>query len=130
MNQVDVLIVVDAEGALASGDLGANVYLIDSNKHVGSGNEGQQELMTVCKDGQVINWRITGVSPSSDVVITQYTGQMINDKVCVPIPVTSVDGPYWQGRVEAQGTKGNQQYSVVVSIDGRAMTFDPYLVVS
>ncbi|GAB7262010.1 MULTISPECIES: alpha-pore-forming tripartite toxin MakABE regulator [Dickeya] len=130
MNEIDVLIVVDAEGALASGNLGSNVYLIDTNKYIGSGNEGQEELKTACQDGQVINWHVTGVSLSSDVSIISFTGQMVNDKVCVPVAVSSVNGTYWQGRVEAQGTTGSQQYSVVLGLDGRSMTFDPFIVIS
>ncbi|AYH47022.1 MULTISPECIES: hypothetical protein [Dickeya] len=130
MNEIDVLIVVDAEGALASGNLGSNVYLIDTNKYIGSGNEGQEELKTACQDGQVINWHVTGVSLSSDVSIISFTGQMVNDKVCVPVAVNSVNGTYWQGRVEAQGTTGSQQYSVVLGLDGRSMTFDPFIVIS
>ncbi|MBO8134137.1 MULTISPECIES: alpha-pore-forming tripartite toxin MakABE regulator [Dickeya] len=130
MNEIDVLIVVDAEGALASGNLGSNVYLIDTNKYIGSGNEGQEELKTACQDGQVINWHVTGVSLSSDVSIISFTGQMVNDKVCVPAAVNSVNGTYWQGRVEAQGTTGSQQYSVVLGLDGRSMTFDPFIVIS
>ena len=130
LSQVDVLIVVDVEGALASGDLQSNVYLIDTNKHAGSGSEGQAELYTSCKDGQVLNWSVVGVSPSSDVEITQFTGQMINDKMCVPQAVSTPDGTYWSGRVEAQGFKGNQQYSVVLTMDGKPMNFDPFLKIS
>ncbi|WP_437631612.1 alpha-pore-forming tripartite toxin MakABE regulator [Sorangium sp. So ce854] len=127
MNNVDVLIVVDAEGALASGDLQGNVYMIDTNKHVGSSSEGMAELYTACKDGQIIVWNVAPVSPSSDVEITQFTGQMVNDRVCVPQQVTTPDGDYWEGRVESQGTVGTQQYSVVLTMDGKAMTFDPFL---
>jgi hypothetical protein len=130
MEQVDVLIIADVEGALASGDLQSNVYLIDTNKHAGSGSEGQAELYTACKDGQVITWNVVGVSPSSDVEITQFTGQMINDKMCVPQSVQAPEGVYWEGRVEAQGFTGNQQYSVVLTMDGKAMSFDPFLKVS
>ncbi len=71
LSQVDVLIVADVEGALASGNLQDNVYMIDTNKHAGSGSEGQAELYTAVKDGQVLNWSVVGVSPSSDVNITQ-----------------------------------------------------------
>ncbi|QIG99135.2 MULTISPECIES: alpha-pore-forming tripartite toxin MakABE regulator [unclassified Bradyrhizobium] len=130
LSQVDVLIVADVEGALASGNLQDNVYMIDTNKHAGSGIEGQAELYTAVKDGQVLNWSVVGVSPSSDVNITQFTGQMINDKICVPQSVTTPDGTYWSGRVEAQGFKGNQQYSCVLTMDGKAMTFDPFLKIS
>ncbi|MCU1796306.1 alpha-pore-forming tripartite toxin MakABE regulator [Pectobacterium polaris] len=130
MNEIDVLIVVDAENALASNNLGSNVYLIDTNKYMGSGNEGQEELKTACQDGQVINWHVTGVSQSSDVSILSFTGQMVNDKVCVPVAVNSINGTYWQGQVEAQGTTGGQQYSVVLDLDGRSMTFDPFIEIS
>jgi hypothetical protein len=130
LSQVDILVVADVEGALASGDLQSNVYLIDTNKHAGSGSEGQAELYTSCKDGQILNWSVVGVSPSSDVEISQFTGQMIDDKKCVPQAVTTPDGTYWSGRVEAQGFKGNQQYSMVLTMDGKPMTFDPFLKIS
>ena len=126
--QVDVLIVVDVEGALA-GTLQDNVYLIDTNKYVGSGNEGQAELRTKCSEGQTIVWHVTPVSPASNVTITQFTGQMIDDKICVPKQYDSPDGPYWSGLVESQGTTGQQQYSVVLTMDGKAMTFDPFLII-
>jgi hypothetical protein len=128
MKNVDVLIVVDVEGALA-GALDDNVYMIDTNKHVGSGNEGQRELQTACVDGQIITWQIAPVSASSDVEITGFTGQMIDDKICVPQQVTVLGNTYWEGRVEAQGVTGSQQYSVVLTADGKAMSFDPYLVI-
>lgn len=129
MDQVNVLIVVDVEGALA-GTLQDNVYLIDTNKHVGSGNEGQVELMTACQDGQVITWNVAPVDPTSDVEIASFTGQMINDKICLPKQYTDADGTYWQAAVEAQGTTGNQQYSVFLTMDGKQLSFDPYLVIS
>jgi hypothetical protein len=127
MNTIDVLIVADVEGALASGDLGSNVYMIDTNKHVGSGNEGQAELYTVCHDTQKISWNVASVAASNDVQIYEFTGQMIGDKICVP--QQGPDGS-WQGTVEAQGTTGQQQYSVILTMDGKQMSFDPFLVIS
>jgi hypothetical protein len=128
MNTIDVLIVVDVEGALA-GDLTDNVYLIDTNKWVGSGSEGQVELRTACTDGQMITWHVVGVSPSTDVEIVGFNGQMIADKICVPQQVKTPDGTYWEGRVESQGAASTQQYSVNLTMDGREATFDPYLVI-
>lgn len=129
MSQISVLIVVDVEGALA-GSLQENVYLVDTHKHVGSGREGQAELQTACHDGDIINWAVVPVAPTSDVEIHGFTGKMIDDGVCVPQPVQSPAGNYWQGRVEARGTTGNQQYSVVLTMAGRQMTFDPFLAIS
>lgn len=129
MNQVSVLIVVDVEGALANG-LGNNVYLVDTNKYTGSGAEGTNELVTACLDGQVINWTVSPIAPSTSIQITAFTGGMVDDKICVPKQYSSPDGPYWSGRVEAQGFTGQQQYSVTMSADGHSMTFDPFLQIS
>ncbi len=129
MDTVDVLIVVDVEGALAS-DLGDNVYLIDTNKYVGSGSEGQEELQTHCTDGQMIAWNVVPVAADTDVEIVGFTGQMITDGVCTPQQVTTPDGTYWEGRVEARGTTGQQQYSVNLTMDGKQASFDPFLVIA
>lgn len=128
MKTIDVLIIVDVEGALA-GSLSDNVYLIDTNKYLGSGAEGQVELRTVCANGQTINWRVVSVSPSNDVEITAFIGQMVNDNICVPVKQGLATDIYWAATVEAQATTGNQQYSVELTMDGRKMTFDPYIVI-
>jgi len=129
MKTIDVLIVVDALGSLA-GKLQDNVYLVDTNKHIGSGHEGQAELRTACSDGQLIRWRVEPISPSNDVTISRFTGKMVEQKVCTPKREGSPDDEYWEGRVETQGSVGNYQYSVVLSIDGREQSFDPFLVVT
>ncbi|HAA58135.1 MAG TPA: hypothetical protein DCE42_25455 [Myxococcales bacterium] len=128
MKTIDVLIVVDVEGALA-GTLSENVYLIDTNKYFGSGSEGQEELRTACLDGQVIQWRIQPVAVSNDVEITGFTGQIISENICNPEKVTALGETYWTSRVETQGKSKTYQYSVNVTADGKAMTFDPFLVV-
>jgi hypothetical protein len=126
--QINVLIVVDVEGALASGDLGSNVYLIDSNKYFGSGSEGQQELVTACVDGEIIIWSVTPVNPGDDAQIVGFTGQMIDQKICLPAQSTLVTGEtVWAGRVESQGAVAQYQYSCTLSFDGKAMNFDPFL---
>jgi hypothetical protein len=129
MKNVDILIVVDTLGALSSGDLGANVYLIDTNKYVGSGNEGQEELRTACQDGQIIKWRVSPVSPDNNAEISKFTGQIITDNVCNPVKQGIEGDVYWEGRVETRGTSATYQYSVQLTIDGRPMNFDPFLVV-
>ena len=127
-SEINVLIIVDVEGALASGDLGANVYLVDTNKFFGSGSEGQQELVTSCLDGQIIIWSVAPVNPGDDAEITGFTGQMVNSKICTPKQSTLVTGQaVWSGRVESQGVAAQYQYSCVLSFDGKNMTFDPFL---
>ena len=129
--EVNVLVVVDVEGALSSGDLGANVYLIDTNKYFGSGSEGQEELVTSCLDGQIIVWSVASVNPGDDAEITGFTGQIIDQKICVPKQSTLVTGEtVWSGRVESQGAVQQYQYSCTMSFDGKALTFDPFLNVT
>lgn len=130
-NEINVLIVVDVEGALASGDLGSNVYLIDTNKHFGSGSEGQQELVTACSDGQIIIWSVASVNPGDDAEITAFLGAAVDQGVCVPKATTLVTGQtVWAGRVESQGKTAQYQYNCTLSFDGTPLTFDPFLNVT
>jgi len=129
---VEVLIVVDVENALSSGDLGSNVYLIDNNKYCGSGAEGQSELQTQCYDTQHINWRVVAVAPDDDVEITGFSGAMISNNVCKPQKQGTGDDVYWTGTVETEGSvENNVQYSVNISMNnGAPRGFDPFLNVS
>lgn len=129
MKKIEILIIVDGAGALASGNLTNNVYLVDTNKYFGSWNEGQCELETACQDQQNIAWSVTPISQDNDVSITNFTGQMITSKICLPEQVGTESDPSWEGRIETQGATGTYQYSVVLDIDGKSMTFDPFLVV-
>ncbi|OFX22891.1 MAG: hypothetical protein A2041_13080 [Bacteroidetes bacterium GWA2_31_9b] len=131
MKNVDVLIIVDTLGAVSSGNLSGNVYLIDTNKYLGSWNEGQCELHSKCYDGQILKWRVVSVTPENDVNLVQFTGGMIDNKVCLPLKQGIEGDVFWEGRVEAQamGGTGTFQYSCVLSIDGKSMTFDPFLEV-
>lgn len=129
MKSLDVLIVVDALGATSSGSLSNNVYLIDTNKYLGSWAEGQCELHSVCSNGEYIKWRVVPVSPDNDVEIVRFTGTMVSTKVCIPQKEGMGTDIFWEGEVQTQGATGSYQYSVVLSIDGHEMTFDPFLEV-
>jgi hypothetical protein len=126
---VDILIVVDALAAVAnpSNNIGNNVYLVDTNKHIGSGCEGSNELHTACKDGEVLSWRVVAIDPGSDVSIKSFTGDIKNDRVCLPTKQGLASDVHWDGLVQAQGHKRSYQYSVLLTIDGTDKTFDPFL---
>jgi len=127
MNTLNVLIVIDALGAATSNSLENNVHLVDNNKYLGSWNEGACNLFTVCQDGQLINWRVVAVSPNSAINITGITGDMVTKNVCVP-QRQGIEGEYyWTGRIENKGSIGQFTYIVTLSIDGRAMSFSPYI---
>ncbi|MEO8515547.1 MAG: hypothetical protein ABI426_02325 [Flavobacterium sp.] len=131
MSTISVLIVVDALGAATTGNLQNNVYLIDTNKHDGSGNEGQAELYTACtstkQKSDSIVWSISPVDSNTDVSINSFTGQMISSNALNP--TVNANGS-WGGLLSPNLPSGNIQYSVVLNIDGKKMAFDPFLSVS
>ena len=126
MTTVNVLIVVDVLAAATSGNLGANVYLVDTNKHIGSGAEGQAELVTVLSSGNNIEWSVAPIDPGTDVVIAGFEGGAINGGNIKP---TKNNDGSWGSTFSSTGSSGSRyQYSVSLSFDGAApQSFDPFL---
>ena len=127
MRIVSVLVAVDTENALASGDLQNNVYLMDNNKYMGSYGEGTSELVTEINDGQLIKWKVTSIVPENQVQIVNFFGQAPNEGVIRPVKQGFGGESVWEARVEARGQAGTYQYSMTLSFDGREMAFDPFL---
>ncbi|ASW82444.1 MULTISPECIES: alpha-pore-forming tripartite toxin MakABE regulator MakD [Vibrio] len=125
MKKIEILIVVDCAGALATTSLMDNVYLIDSNQWLGSWDEGTCQLHTVSQDGQFICWRSCAISPDDEVNITGFSGDMIDQNACLPSPVNDA----WEGRVQTRGDTGRYLYTISLSINGITMNFSPYLEV-
>jgi hypothetical protein len=126
MSNVDVLIVVDVEGALASQNLQNNVYLIDTNKFMGSYNEGGAELYTKVSNGQTVTWSVAPVDPNTSAVISSFTGQAITQNIISPIAQA---GGSWSSEAFLPNPTGQQyQYSVVLGFEGSTLPFDPFLV--
>lgn len=109
-----VLIVVDTVGALASGGLKNNCYMVDNNHYLGSWREGSEELHTVCQDGQAIVWDVASVSPDTPIAITGFSGRMVDEGICAPKRLP--DGS-WEGRVESRGVFAAFPYAVTLSIN-------------
>ncbi|PJJ47914.1 alpha-pore-forming tripartite toxin MakABE regulator [Hymenobacter chitinivorans] len=128
MSQINVLIAVDALGAVVSGNLQGNVYLIDTNKFMGSNAEGNSELVTSCHDEDTIVWTVAPIDPGINVVISSFTGDIVTQNICIPKKQDG-EGLTWKGTVVAPSPlpTSNTQYSVVLSIDGTQMAFDPFL---
>lgn len=127
MKIVNVLLVVDVENAIATGNLQGNVYMVDNNKTSGSHGEGGSELYTACRDGQLVQWRAVGVVPQNDVKIHEFFGDAPSEGIITPREV--YDG-IWAARVESRGVSNTYQYSMYLSFNGHTMWFDPFLVVT
>jgi hypothetical protein len=118
LSRLCVLIVVDAAGALASGGLKNNCYMVDNNHYLGSWREGSEELHTICQDGQGIVWDVASVSPDTPIAITGFSGRMTEEGVCVPKRLP--DGS-WLGQVQSRGVFASFPYTVTLSINQTAM---------
>lgn len=124
MNRIDILIAVDVDGALASGSLEANVYLVDTNKYLGSWNQGQSTLQTVCQDGQELTWGVAPVDPATSVSIAGFSGQMVSAKLCQPMTDPLSGSGAWSGLVESQGQFASFPYTATLDLEGQQMSFD------
>jgi hypothetical protein len=130
VNLLNVLIVVDTEGALASGSLADNCYLVDTNGYLGSWQEGTDQLHSVCQDGQLIRWNAASVSPSGQVAISGFTGPMVDQAICVPTMTEPGDDPVWTGRVQSRGAFASFAYTATLSIQGKELQADCFLKVA
>ncbi|HEX4494045.1 MAG TPA: hypothetical protein VIE43_00125 [Thermoanaerobaculia bacterium] len=122
---VDVLIVVDVEGALAAKNLNGNVYMVDTNKFFGSYTEGGEELVTTVSNGENIVWSISPVDPATSVTISGFNGNAIGQQIA---PVAQPDGSWFSQVSVPINSSGTQyQYSVNLTFEGTTLGFDPFL---
>lgn len=129
MRNIDVAVIIDVEGALSSGSLQGNVYLVDTNKYLGSWQQGQSDLHTICQDGQIVTWWASPINPGNDSSIIEFSGQMLSSKVCDPKRTALAGESAWAGQVQSRGSVGSYPYTISVSLGGKAMTFSALLKV-
>jgi hypothetical protein len=129
MNEINVVIVVDTEGALSSGSLEANVYMVDTNKYIGSWQQGQSDLHTVCQDGQTVKWWAEALNSGESLDIKEFGGQIVSTKICIPKEDPYSGNGAWDGQVETKGSIGSYIYSVTLDLDSKSMTFNAHLKV-
>jgi hypothetical protein len=127
MNTIEILVIVDTGHALSSNDLANFVLLVDdtnATKLVAS-----NELSTPVANGQNIQWRAVAIDNGEELTIKSFQGQAVTDGVIVPEVSTSGNDTFWSSEVETR-TAGTYQYTMTLTIEGKDMTFDPYLIVS
>lgn len=132
MSSVNVLVAVDVEGALTSGNLGQNVYMVDTNKYAGSGAEGTSELQTKLSIGDIVTWTVAPIDPGTNVSISSFSGTAVSDgyinPVQDPLSAKAFESKFQPPGGSASGT--SYQYTMTLSFEGKNMTFDPYLIVA
>ncbi len=132
MATVNVLMAVDVEGALSSNNLGANVYMVDTNKYAGSGAEGTSELRTKLNIGDIIVWTVAPIDPATNVEISSFSGTAVTDKYIIPVqdPLSHLSFESFFQPPGGTPSDTSFQYSITLSFEGnKEMTFDPFLIV-
>ena len=132
MTTVNVLMMVDVEGAESSGNLSENIYLVDTNKYLGSGSEGQTELVTRLDTGDTIVWSVASIDPGADVTIESFSGTAVSDRYITPVQ-DPLSAGVWEAKFQPPGGSAGQsyQYNATLKFNGtKEMTFDPFLVVA
>lgn len=130
MSTVNILMMVDAEAALASGDLQSNIYLVDTNKYLGSGSEGEAELVTKLHIGDTVVCSVASIDPGSEIAIDSFGGVAVSDGYITPVP-NPLSTAVWQSKFAPPGgSEGTSfQYNATLKFNGtRTLTFDPFLV--
>jgi hypothetical protein len=128
MATVDVLMVVDVEGALSSQNLTNNIYLVDTNKYIGSGNEGQAELQTKLSAGDIVQWSVAPVQPDGQVTIASFSGGAVQQNIIKPQPDPTTGA--FSSKFNTSAASGTSfQYTSTLQFESQQLTFDPFLIV-
>ena len=125
MSTVNVVVAVNVAQAVATGNLGANVYMVDTNAYMGSGGEGTAELWTKCSNGDTIVWTVISIDPNEKVSIVGFSGNAIPETI-KPTRYPQFDGTVWGGRVNQASAKA--WYTMTLLLAGsKELGFDPFI---
>lgn len=130
--EVNVLVAVNVAEAIKSentGNLGKFVFLMDGSGYSGDGNEGTDELVTTCENGDTIVWHVVSIQPNLSVTIAGFDGAIKTAPELIdPAPYPQLDSETWGGLVR-RSSDGKVQYSMYLSLEGTpAQSFDPYII--
>ena len=131
--QLNVASVVDVSKVFYTQTLNGNVYLSDNSPL--SQNKGTQDLITVCTQGQVINWLVFYVNMNygaptvriNNIVFIHEDGTVFQRKVCEDLKIYGAfekarnnltpSYTYWAGTVSTDLPVGKYRYRLVMEID-------------
>ena len=120
MRTTTILSLVDVIGALSSGSLQDNVYLMDDNRPQGAPRDATGTLATSVRAGDTLMWTDLQMEFETDISLLGVWG--IPPDVCVPVRVLlpGTDVVYWQGTV-LRDFSGTVPYWLDFSVEGVPM---------
>lgn len=126
MARIDVLVVVNVAKAQRDKSLNGNLWMVDTNRHNMSQNEGTNELVTACTNNDKIIWTVTPIDADLDVSITGFSGTAVTNQVLTP----RQDSDGWSSHVNGvthSNYRSSGQYTMTLSVNGTSLTFDPFI---
>lgn len=135
MGQLAIVVTVDQQGALASGQLAGNIYLIDNNKHAGSTGEGTEDLVTHIEGSQIMNWLVLGLDLQGPAVtLENVCGEAVEKGIMVPQQFESPElgaglGLWWGATVDSSEKEQSYSYTLKFKIGDKPMSYDGQIVV-
>lgn len=133
ISQINIISVVDVIGALSSGSLKNNLFMMDNRRTSGlSAGVGTDALTTHATHAQVLNWHVTGIDFQTDVQIKRITfyrnGAAITakDSPCVRLQKYGApSGHYWAGVINYASVVQPGDYQYLIEFDMGGRTFTP-----
>jgi hypothetical protein len=130
MAAVEVLIAVDVAGALSSGSLNNNIYMMDTSGYLGSTGEGTNELQTRVTNAEIITWSVRPIDPATNVTVQSWGGNAVANGNIAPAfdqTTNSWSAQFMPTPPYAAGQ--SYQYNATLQFNGsETLGFDPFLV--
>ena len=127
---ITISAVVDVVGALATGSLSGNVYLVDTNRENGSTGLGTEELRTAVRKGDELLWTVLPLECEAYVAIDDI---VMDKSICAPARKVypGTDVAYWVGTVKKEAgaaTPYDIKFKLGTRIDPMTTATASYLV--
>jgi hypothetical protein len=130
MAAVEVLIAVDVTGALSSGNLNNNIYMMDTHGYLGSTGEGTNELQTRVTNAEIITWSVRPIDPATNVTVQSWGGNAVTGGNITPAFDQTTNSWSAQFMPTPPYTAGQSyQYNATLQFNGgETLQFDPFLI--
>ncbi len=131
MGQLAIVVAVDAVGALATGTLSGNIWLVDGNRYRGSTGEGSEQLETAVEGAQIMNWLVAPLDGTMAVALESIGGEAVEREIMVAhqyeSPELGEGKGYWWGAMVDATRPGRYSYNLELDVQGTKMVFTSYV---
>lgn len=110
---------VDVAQVLADSSLDNNLYWLDNNSGAGSLYQGTNHLKTAVKNGDTVQWIVSGLQVETRADIVKLAGPLEGIANIASVPIAPGIN-FWIGQISTNAT-GLFQYDVTLKVESRLM---------